>query len=138
MSTHILTLLAVNSCKRQGELKYLLTTFQFFVWGYVQVCLIASQSVGGSQRSNLFTRVPEVCRQCQSAHMSKMRSGGREGSANSNSDRMKGRREKNMRLACGPNFLPRSIHVLIHNSNEQQQRCPLKSELGSTWRSRSA
>ena len=35
--------------------------FQFFVWGYVQVCLLASRAVGGSRRSNLFPRVPEVC-----------------------------------------------------------------------------
>ena len=35
--------------------------FQLFVWGYVQVCLLASQSVGGSQMSTLFLRVPEVC-----------------------------------------------------------------------------
>ena len=37
-----------------------MTIFQFFVWVYVQVCLPASQSVGGSQRSNLFQQVPEV------------------------------------------------------------------------------
>ena len=58
LSTKIYTVFDINSKKSRTICWQL---FSFFARGYVRVCLLAKQSVGGSQINNLFQRVPEVC-----------------------------------------------------------------------------